>query len=769
MSTVSRVLRTPSVSEGPKEQGAPLPPRKGPPAAPPILLQALAVALALGSLPGCPGRTELTPADAAIDAPPDAPPPPEVKLRISEILYHPVGEDAFDDRHELVEITNAGAAPVALAGWRLSAETVAFDFPADAVIGPGEYLVIAKDAARVAQVWGLAPATVLGDFAGNLDNGDDTVRLVEPSGVTHEKVTYRDELPWPIAADAMGAGEKWLPAAVLPLTAHQYRGYSLERVNLDLPADDVTNWVPSPLDGASPGRGNAGAAAVPPPIALAVGHVGGEVQVELSAHPGLTAVELEWFVDDLKITGEPTTRVAMTDAGARHYTVTLPAFPDHTIVRYRIRADVGAGLGVISPRATDPYAWHALAQVPTIATATPVYQLYIAPAAWGAMWTSLTGGRDSGCTVNAHWNDEVPAVLVTGGEVYDVWARYQGSRYNRTNGPALPAWPYPAPTAGPNPPRVLSWHLALPRYHKLAGRSTIVLNKNRQGCPGYDAAVGFALFRAAGVPAPETNFAQLRINGGYYHYMLEIERPGDEMMSKSGPVGRLYKAIGQNGDGAYGWADERQLGPLCGLTSTQRYELTYDEKTHPWATHDDLIALLDGLATARAAGVPALRAFFADNFDLPLLLDEQAIMNWAVPFDDMFQNHFLYHRRDGKWIVMPWDLDLNFGGWKGATASLWIGEQGDPDNRSGWWNYLKDGFIKAYRPELGARMRELANSGILAPTAVATMVDAVTASANPAEAAMSPVGLGCTFPARATSFKQFAVDRQTAINARIAP
>ncbi len=699
--------------------------------------------------------------------PPD--PPPEVALRISEIMYHPVLEESYDDVHEWVELANVGADPVALAGWRLVAEAVSFEFPADASLAPGAYAVVARDRAATAGVWGLDPATVLGDFTGNLDNGDDTVRLIDPTGVVMDSVRYRDELPWPIAADAMGAGEKWLSPAVLPLEAHQHRGYSLERVNLELPAGDPANWVTSPLDGATPGRANAGAAAQPAPIALAVEQADGTVAALLSSHPTLGAVELEWFVDDLARADEPTTRTAMTDAGGRRFTATVPAPPQGSIVRYRVRADWGGGLALVSPRPTDPYAWHAYAVVPAVTTATPVYQLYIAPQAWGAMWTSLAGGRDSGCTVNPRWNDEVPAVLVHDGVVHDVFARYQGSRYNRTNGPALPAWPYPGPDAGPSPPRVLSWHLSLPRYRKLDGRTTIVLNKNRQGCPGYDAAVGFRLFAMAGVPAATTRFAQLHINGGYYHYMLEIERPGEEMMSKWGPVGRLYKSVGQNGDGAYGWGDARPLGPLCGLTPAQRYELTYDEKTHGWASHDDLIALLDGLAAARAAGVPALRQFFADRFDLPKLLDHLAIINWSVPFDDMFQNHFLYQQRDGKWLLMPWDLDLNFGGWKGASASLWVGEQNDPDNRSGWWNQLKDGFIKAYRVELGARMRELVTTGHLTPAAVAALVDEVTATANPAEAAMAPVGLGCSFPARAASFKQFAVDRQAVITARVPP
>jgi hypothetical protein len=728
--------------------------------------QGLVVPLALVPLAACSGTLGGDPPTdaAAVDSR-----ALDVELRISEILYHPVAEDAFEDRHEWIELANVGRDPVTLAGWAVHAEEVSFELAAGTTIAPGGYLVVARDRARVAALWGLDPAIVVGDFAGNLDNGDDDVRLVDPTGLVRDRVQYKDQLPWPIAADALGAGEKWLAPALLPLAAHRYKGHSLERVDLARPADEVANWVPSPLDGATPGRANAGAATTLPIIALAVTRTAGGVEVELSADPAPATVDLEWFVDDLARTDEPREHLAMTAAGERRYAVTLPPFPANTIVRYRVGLDHGGDAlpEVISPRATDPYAWHALAVVPAVATTTRLYQLYIAPAAWGAMWTVLAGGRDSGCTVNARWNDEVPAVLVHGGEVYDVFARYQGSRYNRTNGPTLPAWPYPGPSAGPNPPRALSWHLSLPRYHTLGGRSTIVLNKNRQGCPGYDAAVGFRLFRELGIPAPETKFARMQINGGYYHYMLELERPGEEMMKKWGEVGRLYKSVGQNGDGAYGWGDERTLAPSCSLTSTQRYELTYDEKTHEWATHDDLIELIDALAVARAAGVPAMRQFFADHFDLPKLLDEQAIMQWSVPFDDMFQNHFLYHRRDGRWILMPWDLDLNFGSWKGASASLWVGEQGDPDNRSGWWNLLKDAFIKAYRVELGARMRELVNTGVLAPARVAAIVDEVTATANPAEAAMSPVGLGCSFPGRAASFKQFAIDRAAVINARI--
>ena len=100
-----------------------------------------------------------------------------------------------------------------------------------------------------------------------------------------------------------------------------------------------------------------------------------------------------------------------------------------------------------------------------------------------------------------------------------------------------------------------------------------------------------------------------------------------------------------------------------------------------------------------------LMRVIAERFDLDLLSSYMAIINWAVPFDDMFQNHFLYQRvSDGKWLLFPWDLDQDFGEWKAANASFYMGELGDPDNRSGWWNYLKDAFLKSYRVEFEDRL-----------------------------------------------------------------
>ena len=83
----------------------------------------------------------------------------------------------------------------------------------------------------------------------------------------------------------------------------------------------------------------------------------------------------------------------------------------------------------------------------------------------------------------------------------------------------------------------------------------------------------------------------------------------------------------------------------------------------------------------------------------------------------------------GRWSLVPWDLDREFGenfGWN-ARKSFFIGERGDPDGRNGEWNRIKDAFIRAYRTELLARLDYLATDdpassdptkGVLSPRAL---------------------------------------------------
>jgi hypothetical protein len=146
-----------------------------------------------------------------------------------------------------------------------------------------------------------------------------------------------------------------------------------------------------------------------------------------------------------------------------------------------------------------------------------------------------------------------------------------------------------------------------------------------------------------------------------------------------------------------------------------------------------------------------------------MVLDYLAVINWSAPWDDMFQNYFLYQRRsDEKWMFVPWDLDQTFGGYQGADASVFLGEEGDSDNREGWWNYFKDSFLEAYRDEFVARLQTL-NDTVLHPDHIKPLVDATLASADVDEAEQAPAGVDCSFEAAAASFKQFVDDRHALV------
>jgi hypothetical protein len=743
-----------------------------------------------GGTPGAPNSQSLCP--PALPARPS--------LYISELMYHPVLEDSLEDEHEFVEIYNAEAAAVDLGGWRL-AGAIDFTFPAGASIGSGQYRVIAKHRTRLAAVasYGLVAAQLFGDYNRTLDNGGEKVALLSAGGQGVDAVTYDDDFPWPTGADALGAGRDWLPPALLPLENHRYRGYSLERVSFSVPPGEVFNWTTSPLDGATPGRANASARAVPLPIVadIVVQAVGGDpaaliraneqVQVQAGFSPEAPAgqVLLDYFIDSVETTGEAVTTLTMHDDGLSGgdfqpgdgvYSTLLPGRPANSIVRYRIRADRGAGLEQVSPRTSDPFGWHAYFVSPVISATTRTYQLFVSRANWTQMWNNTSGGRVSGCAENTLWNATVPAVLVYEGEVFDVQTRYQGSRYNRRNGRTIASWPFPGPTA-PSPLLALSWRIALPRYKQLEGRDVLILNKLTQSCPGYTSGVGFALFAAADLPAPLVRYARLHINGGYYHYTIEYERPGEEMMRRyhreqaakypglpREDVGHLFKSVGCNCDeGPYGWGDWRALVSSCGWSVDDRYRYTYDRKTHDWDGPTALRRLMEDLDAARRSGIPALRSYFAANFDLDLLLNYMAVINWSVPFDDMFQNHFIYQRlSDGRWLLFPWDLDLNFGGWKGPEASIYMGEEGNPDNRSAWWHRLKDGFLKSYRAEFEERLLEL-NNTVLHPDNVNQLLNAFAPQLIVAEAQSAPAGFACS--SSTTGFRNFASSRFNLVNA----
>src|SRR5262245_29271205 len=121
--------------------------------------------------------------DASV-TPVEAPPPKSIfAVRFSEIMYHPVLEDAAVENHEFIEIHNPSKAAIALDGWKIEGKSqndVKYSFLPGTSIAAGQFLVIAKNRAKLAELSypGLGPDAILGDYGGELDNGGGELRLV---------------------------------------------------------------------------------------------------------------------------------------------------------------------------------------------------------------------------------------------------------------------------------------------------------------------------------------------------------------------------------------------------------------------------------------------------------------------------------------------------------------------------------------------------------------------------------------------------------------
>ncbi len=128
--------------------------------------------------------------------------PIENHVVIHEIMYQPAVPGAG-----FVELHNTSAQTAFdLGGLRLSG--IDFTFPDGTLIVPGGFLLVAEDRAVFANTYGNA-IPLAGQYAGRLDPGGETLRLIRPADSTRpelvvDQVTYDDDPPWPAAADGRG-------------------------------------------------------------------------------------------------------------------------------------------------------------------------------------------------------------------------------------------------------------------------------------------------------------------------------------------------------------------------------------------------------------------------------------------------------------------------------------------------------------------------------------------------------------------------------------
>ncbi|MBN2088856.1 T9SS type A sorting domain-containing protein, partial [candidate division KSB1 bacterium] len=121
---------------------------------------------------------------------------------ISEFHYHPLPQDSIDaSEFEFIELQNVGTETQNLSLARFI-KGVNYVFPANTVLRPGEYLVLASDEYYFNHRYGFSP---FGVYSGQLDNGGERIVLVDAAGDTLISFRYDDKSPWPESADGAGS------------------------------------------------------------------------------------------------------------------------------------------------------------------------------------------------------------------------------------------------------------------------------------------------------------------------------------------------------------------------------------------------------------------------------------------------------------------------------------------------------------------------------------------------------------------------------------
>ncbi len=574
---------------------------------------------------------------------------------VNEIHYRPKDKTS---PVEFIELFNPTSVAVPLAGWKIE-DGVRFTFPADAQIAAGGYVVVAHDPERFK---GEFHCDALGPWKGKLKHSGETVTLKDAKGAVVDSVKYGVGFPWPVAADGLGSSLELIHPAMDHHAGSSWRASGQTK--------------PGPP---TPGVRNSVAAQVPPPSISAIGHVpiqprGGEavrVGARITAPGGVKSATLLYQIV------EPGKYVRRTDAnfekdwtavpmhddgkdgdaraGDGVFTATLPgALQQHRrLFRYRISAEDAKGQIVRVPYADDgcpnfAYFCH---------TAAPAWTGFPGEPGKGTPWNfpsalfstlpavTLLAVKDDveHSQWDGGWNKrKLSGTIIADGKVYDhvTWHnRGQGSTY----------------VSGKN-----KWGFKFNRTHFFApaefaghpltrGMDSLSMNacaspwvQTNRGMAGLDEAVSFRAYELAGVPSSRCRHVQFRVIdaveaqtqnqyvGDLWGLYLLVEDPdGGFLDERELPDGNIYRMAG-GGDKKHQAADmPKNNGDVDAFMNKVRS----NPNEQWWRANVDLAAFYGFHAISRLTGNVDLR----EN-----------------------ENHYLYHRPDGKWVIIPWDLDMMF-------------------------------------------------------------------------------------------------------------
>ena len=123
----------------------------------------------------------------------------ETGVVINELMVEPPSNHRDG---EFIELYNRGSVDVSLAGWEIT-DGVSFRFPAGAIIEAGGYVVIAANEKVTRKAF--PQANVIGQYAGNLSNDNELLRIEDSWGNLVDEVHYHTGGDWPTKAGGLGS------------------------------------------------------------------------------------------------------------------------------------------------------------------------------------------------------------------------------------------------------------------------------------------------------------------------------------------------------------------------------------------------------------------------------------------------------------------------------------------------------------------------------------------------------------------------------------
>lgn len=135
---------------------------------------------------------------------------------VGKVVFNEIMSDPPASGASFVELFNASTnTAFDLSGWRING--LGYTFRTDAILGPREFLVLAKDRWTVQGLFG-ASIPVFDEFPGALQKDGETLTLIQPAAAPGDdrivdQVRYEAAAPWPAGAAGNGSALQLVDAA----------------------------------------------------------------------------------------------------------------------------------------------------------------------------------------------------------------------------------------------------------------------------------------------------------------------------------------------------------------------------------------------------------------------------------------------------------------------------------------------------------------------------------------------------------------------------